>query len=512
MKTRVLFAFVLLAACGAALADVSKVFRVEEQFDLADDGTLILENTEGNIEIFGSDSPGVSADVQKTVLAVEPAGLEEGREMTMLVVRGNDRHRMLQVQMKPGRTRPWSSSVYWRVRVPRTAHLRIAARGGQFIRVFNMQGNVFIRNFNGNIALENVTGMVNTDSVNGSISYHAPSPRGDVRLASVNGHVTARVNTDADIKWVADTVAGDIRTNLPVRGMFTGTTFRGSVNAPGGPTITTTSLTGNIWLVGTGLQMASARSLRRMKPEMVWVPPAQQGLLVGTQRGGVVEKLDVATQVGDVIYAQVRGNANVLTRAGQVQLGEVNGDAVIRSQGGSLMLGEIFGVLQASTRAGDILVDSARRGGSLNTTGGTIRLLYSGGPTHMTSGGGDIVLRQAAGPVHADTRSGDIFITLDRGSAKQKVQATTEKGNVMLNVPSNFAGDFELTVITSDAQAHTIHSDLPGLSFSRDQFEGKTRIRATGRINGGGERVALQAVDGSIRLVTGMMGPTLVGR
>ncbi|HEV3484009.1 MAG TPA: hypothetical protein VG106_01275, partial [Vicinamibacterales bacterium] len=357
MKTRALFAFVLFAACSVALADVSKVYRVEEQFGLADDGTLILENTEGNIEIFGSDSPGVSVDVQKTVLAVDPAGLEEGREMTTLFVRGDDRHRMLQVQMKPGRTRPWTSSVYWRVRVPRTAHLRVASRSGQFIRVFNVTGNVFIRNFNGNIALQNVTGLVNADSVNGSIVYHAPAPRVDVRLASVNGHVTARVNAGADIKWVADTVAGDIRTNLPVRGMFTGTTFRGSVNAPGGPTITTTSLTGHIWLVGTGLQVASARSLRKMEPEMVWVPPSQKQLLVGSQRGGVVDReLKVATQVGDVIYAQVRGNANILTGAGQVQLGEVNGDAVVRSQGGSLQLGEIFGVLQASTRAGDILV------------------------------------------------------------------------------------------------------------------------------------------------------------
>ena len=48
------------------------------------------------------------------------------------------------------------------------------------------------------------------------------------------------------MRWIAKTVKGDIRTNLPARGTLFGTTFRGSVNAPGGPTITTSSLMGNV--------------------------------------------------------------------------------------------------------------------------------------------------------------------------------------------------------------------------------------------------------------------------
>jgi hypothetical protein len=164
------------------------------------------------------------------------------------------------------------------------------------------------------------------------------------------------------------------------------------------------------------------------------------------------------------------------------------------------------------TNAGDVFVEAARRGGVIETTGGTIRLLYTGGPTRLVTGGGDIVVRQAAGPVEAETHSGDITIGVDRSSRRQKIDASTDKGNVVINIGPQFGADFDLTVITSDPAAHTIQADFPGLSISRDEVDGKTRIRATGRINGGGDRVSVQATDGSIRVMSTPVGPTVLGR
>jgi hypothetical protein len=233
----------------------------------------------------------------------------------------------------------------------------------------------------------------------------------------------------------------------------------------------------------------------------------------GIRRGVVDGSITYNTMAGDVLISEVRGGAILTTEAGKVQLGSVAGNATVVSRGGSLQLGEILGTLRASTRAGDIFVEAARRGGTLETTGGTIRLLYTGGPTRLITGGGDIVVRQAAGPIEASTRSGDITIGVDRVTVKQKIDAVTEKGNVVLNVGPQFGGDFDLTIITDDANAHTIESQLSGLTISRTkETEGRVRVRATGRINGGGEKVMLQASGGSIRIITAPSGPALLGR
>ena len=512
MKIRGLAAVVFLASCGAAFAanNVARTFRVEEQFPLVPNGTLVLENGIGDIEIVGADMDGVAVDVLKTVVAREEAGLEEGRNLTELVVGGNEYTRVLRAQMGKGpRSKSWGSTVTWRVRVAKTASVRVSSTSSSRVRVANMRGNVFISNFNGTVVVENNSAHVTVDSVNGSIVLNTPTINAETRLKTVNGHINAHVRPNADLRWIAETLAGDIRSNLPVRGMFAGTIFRGSVNAPGGAILTTSTLMGNIQLLGHGMNQ-TAESLRTIP--RILVPPDQQNYVVGGLRRALVEGQLTYTGLGDVIIDEVRGGALLSTDAGRVQLGSVAGDATVRSRGGSLQLGEILGALNASTRAGDIFVEAARRGGTIETTGGTIRLLYTGGPTNLVSGGGDIVVRQAAGPVNAETRSGDIVIAVDRSVKKQKIDAETDKGNILLNLPPQFGADVDLTILTTDPTAHTVHSDFPGLSISNEQLEGKTRIRATGKINGGGERVTLHATGGSIRIVSAPVGPALLGR
>ena len=172
------------------------------------------------------------------------------------------------------------------------------------------------------------------------------------------------------------------------------------------------------------------------------------------------------------------------------------------SRGGPLTLGQVVKELTAHTEAGDITVQSAREGGSLTTGGGVIRLMFTGGPTRLQSGGGDILVRQAAGPINAETQSGDISITLDMSSRTERVTAKTAKGNLTLNVAPAFAAEIDATVITSDPDRNDIVFDLTGLQVRREQIGGKTKIRATGKVNGGGERVELYAEDGGIQINT----------
>jgi DUF4097 and DUF4098 domain-containing protein YvlB len=522
MTTRVLIASLVFAIAGGAFAQqpgaVRKTMRGEQKYALDPGGTFILDNPIGDIEISGAEVPEIQASFVTTITAPNEALFQEAQRQSGLIEGGDTKTRVVRSAVTANyRKGPWSVSVRWSVRVPKSASVRIASYSSNQIRVTNILGDVHIKNVNGNIVLANLNAATFAESVNGSIVYTTPRPRGNVVLSTVNGAITATVAANADFKWVAKTVTGDIRTNMPARGAFFGATFRGGVNAPGGPTITTSSMMGNIHLLAAGAAATPTQSLRKM-PAIVSSPTvsgAQQissGSRGGLSKNTVSSKLEYATNLGDVKVGRIRGDADIFTGAGQVQLGEVAGAAKVRSLGGPLQLGEMMGVLTASTRAGDILVDSTRRGGSIRTDGGTISLLYTSGPTQLTSGGGDITVRQAAAPVTAETSSGDIAITIDTQSKTETIEARTGKGNVILNVPAAFRADVDATLTTTDPVGDTILSDIPGLTITREQIGGTTRVRAVGKINGGGEKVVLQATGGDIRITTGRVGPTLVKR
>lgn len=507
MKLRALIAVMALLASGSASAAKWKTFISEQTFELAPNGTFVLDNPVGNITIVGKDTPNIDASLLKAVGGTSDAAIEEGRQQTALIVGGDQNGRVLRTTLTRNPKSEWSASVEWRIAMPRTANLRVLSGASGRVHISGMRGSVQVKNFNGHIVLEDVTGAVTADSVNGSISYRSSQIRQNVMLTSVNGNVTALVPADAGFRWVADTVKGDIRTNLRPRGAFFGHVFRASVNAPGGPTISTASLMGNVQVLGEGKPLRPADSVRvaaARTPTPVRTGSPQQETFRGFFK--------YSTNVGDVRVQQIHGDADVYTGAGEVQLGAVSGACTVRSRGGPLQLGEILGPLKATTRAGDILIDSTRRGGEIKTEGGTIRLLYTSGPTKLFSGGGDISVRQAAAPIDAETSSGDIAIAVDSSSKSQKIDAKTAKGNVVINISPQFAADVDATIITSDPEADTIVSDIAGLSISRDQVNGKTRVRATGKINGGGEKIVLQATDGDIRISTGPVAPTVVTR
>lgn len=526
MKTRVLIAAALLAASVAAeAANQRKNFRVEQNFPLRHGGALVVENPIGNVEIIGTDNPGAETAVMKIVIGVDDKAIEEGRQSTALIVGGDDRTRILRTAIPPLPSRTWSSRVNWRIKVPKSTHVRVITTSGDHVHVKDILGNVIVKNVNGRLILENTPAQVSAESVNGNIIYSTARPTGAATLSTVNGDVEIRVQQDADFRFVAETVRGDIITNLPARGAFFGTTFRGSVNAPGGPTISAGTLMGDVQLLAIGplIPTESLKSKHLGPPEQAPPRPVMGNAVrtnVTTSKTGAPEvrhqmvngAFKYTTTIGNVRIDEVRGDADIFTGAGEVQLGEVAGTAKVISNGGPLQLGEVHGRVIAQTRAGDIFVDSARRGGELFTRGGTIRLLYTSGPTRLISFGGNINVRQAAGPIDASTKSGDVFVTMDGNTRSHPVTARSEKGNVVIHVGSGFGADVSATILTSDPSVHTIVSDVPGLSISREQVGDKTRIRATGRINGGGEPMELEATDGGIRITTGPVGATVIPR
>jgi DUF4097 and DUF4098 domain-containing protein YvlB len=502
--TRILpIAALLLAtvqvAQGADFPAATERFAQDMTLDVG--GSFLIENAFGSVEVIGTDGPGLSIVAQKIVKGVDKAAIEEGRAQTDMSLGGDARFRVIKSVFPATRSTRWTSSINYQIRVPRTVHVKIGTHSSERVHVANIGGNVFIKNVNGLIVLERITGATTVESINGSIVFDTAKPSANVGLSTVNGQIEVRVDADANFRWAADTIKGDYRTTLPVRGRFDGTSFRGTVNAPDGPTITTASMMGNIYLLSKGSNSRQAESVRARAASMM-VPIPAPIISAAIQKTLVQGSFTYETTIGNVAIGEIRGNARIITGAGEVQLGAVTGECYVNSLGGPLHLGDIFGPLTARTRAGDILVHAARDGGSITSGGGTIRLLYNSGPTSLDSAGGDIIVSQAAGAIDAETKSGDITITVDPTVKSERISAKTSKGNVTLNIPPGFGADLEMTILTEDPEKHVIRSDFHGLSLRRDQVGSKTRIQATAKLNGGGERVVLSVEDGGIQLST----------
>ncbi|HEV8432175.1 MAG TPA: DUF4097 family beta strand repeat-containing protein [Thermoanaerobaculia bacterium] len=499
---------ILLGATAASAATFAAAEVYQKSAPIDGDGQLIVVNPFGDIEVVGVDGlREVAFTVRKSVTGVDDVAIKEGRELTALLFDGDNKTRVVKTGLPLMHDRRWASGVDYTIHVPKTIRLHIEAHTGQRIHVANISGAVWIKNVNGVIDLDNVTGAVAADSANGSVVYETIfKPTNEIRISTVNGNVELDVPADSSFKWAGQTLRGDFFATIPSTGRFAGAMFHGAVNGEHGPQVNTTSLMGNVYVLRRGTRAEDAQSMRA-----AMVAASNGGGGEDLPRGVIAKTLQVASFDGDLIFStplgnisvgQVRGAARVETRAGEVHLGSVQSQCDIVSLGGPVTLGEVRGPLTARTTAGDVLINAAHQGAVVSTGGGMIRMLYAAGPTNLHSAGGDIVVRQATGPISAETRSGDVTIVLDPIIRSAAVDAKSSEGNVTLYVNAQIAADIDATLLTSDPDANSIRTDFPGLTIHREQIGKKTRIRATGKVNGGGDRVSLYAEDGDITIRT----------
>lgn len=513
MHSRSFFAIVSIAAAlSAHAANVTSTDRVSRELPLAAFGSFWIDNALGSIEVIGADGDRAVVTAVKTVYAADRSILDDAREQCVVSMEGDDRVRLVRTIVRPVANS--RCTVSYSVQLPRGADLKIAAKAGD-VRVRNLNGNVTVKSFTGSVLLSGVYGSAAVDLTNGRVVFDYPRPpMSNMQATIINGDIDIYVPGDANFEWAASTLAGDLMTTMPVRGSLSGEMFRGHFNAPGGPTMTTQSVLGRIRMLARGSKLAQARSVRVPGGERVSPsgPKFDVGPTAKFQTPIVPNAFifDFADRIVDVVIGEVRGSAHVETAAGSVDLGTVNGDCNVLTLGGPLNLGEILGSVNARTGAGDILVRAARSGGDIRTGGGIIRLLYTGGPTTLQSGGGDIVVRQAAGSINAQTPSGDINITVDPSAKTERIEARSGKGNISLNLPPRFAADIDAIIMTSDADANGIQSDFASLSIKREQVGNRTRIRAIGKVNGGGERIDLYAEEGDISITSNSTAPVTV--
>lgn len=525
------FGALFIVCTVAAAAQKTAVNRYSRALPLDATGSISIENAVGSVVVTGMQASGGAAfEIETVVHGVDDNALREGLGATKVTFGGNGANLVVATRGFPTlRTPRWHTVVNYKIRVPSSVNVRVVAPQAPVLRVQSISGNIHVNHVSGHVQLHGNSGPTSVDTINGNITAFYPvRPQTNVRLSSINGTVDVIVPPNSSLVWIAETLKGDILTPFTLRGGFVanhdGKMFRGSLNEGQAPQFRVTSITNRVYLLPIGANRQVARALRPASSQIAGPSapnrPAKediretyqrvvQGLVAPPsattftmQQNATTGDVDFSTLIGNVFVGEIRGNAKISTRAGEVVLGRVQGRCEISSLGGPLNLGDVVGPLNARTAAGDILIRAARSGGMAATDGGSIQVLFAGGPIQLASGGGDILVRHAASNVRATTKNGDITLFLPRTRAHRTADASTVGGNIVIHLPRNAGADVDATILTSAGSEHRIDSELAGLSISREQVGNRTRIRATGKINGGGDRLELRTEEGNIQIRT----------
>ena len=194
----------------------------------------------------------------------------------------------------------------------------------------------------------------------------------------------------------------------------------------------------------------------------------------------------------------------VLSGGGHIIMGNVSQAVRAQTCGGNIIIGDISGRARIFTGGGRIEVGKVAGDATLKTSGGHIVLLGGEGLVNAVTAGGHIRLEKVKGGVEAISSGGNITVELvPAGNGQSRLK--TLGGNIQLYIPETSRVSIEACVrIQGDWETNTrkwdVVCDFSPASYERDRW--KKEIRASFRLNGGGENITLQAVNGTIAIGT----------
>lgn len=248
----------------------------------------------------------------------------------------------------------------------------------------------------------------------------------------------------------------------------------------------------------------------------------------GSTSGGniIIEKVKgtvtMSTSGGDVKTGDIDGKADLSTSGGNISLASVNGEATVNTSGGDIHIEKVGKKLDARTSGGDIEVGDIGGDANLSTAGGDVRVGKVSGNAYLRTAGGDIVLKGASGTVEVKTAGGDIELknitgSIDAKTAGGNIEAElnpsgkgeselkTAGGDVKLFIPATAKATIEAVIRLRDdwgsskRNKYDIKSDFKADTYDkRGSRDDENEIRATYLLNGGGESIYLETVNGNI--------------
>ncbi len=242
MKTLLCLA-VALALAPAARAAVTENFA--HTYPLAADGTIHLDNVNGDIEIIAWDKAEVSVEAEKKGRTDE--------DLKRVALEIDSSPAKLSIKTKYAKKSGWlfgniNASVRYKLMVPAGARLQKIDSVNSDITVTGVRGAVDLDTVNGSITATGLAADARLDSVNGSLRAEFTSLAGvsKVRLDSVNGRASVTLPKGASARIDADSVNGRISVDQQIRlGKARRHSLAGEIGS-GGPIISLETVNGSI--------------------------------------------------------------------------------------------------------------------------------------------------------------------------------------------------------------------------------------------------------------------------
>ncbi len=251
MLRRMTIAAVFTIVIGAALAVAAEV-PYEEHFDqsfpLTANGSVSLENVNGDvtIEVWDHDEVQVQA-VKKASSPELLAALEIDIKATGSRVEVETNY--------PKNNRGGRISVEYTLMIPVGASVDSVELVNGSLRISGVQGGANIECVNGSIDARQLAGPISIESVNGSTDLWLDATWGEdsVSLEAVNGSIDVYLAPGANVNVDAETVNGKINNNLGLevhKGKYVGSSMRGTIGS-GGASVSIETVNGSISVHGS---------------------------------------------------------------------------------------------------------------------------------------------------------------------------------------------------------------------------------------------------------------------
>ena len=300
-----------------------------------------------------------------------------------------------------------------------------------------------------NLNLETGGGFITVDNINGAVKVDTSG--GTINISNVTG---------GDVH--ADTSGGNIEI-----GNATGTVF---ANTSGG-NIEVGNVEGDL-TVGT-----SGGNIR-----------------IGRVQG----ESKIETSGGSIKVAQGGTKTDAHTSGGGVEIGPSNGHVFVDTSGGNIRIAKANGNVKADTSGGSVQVEGSTGSVEVDSSGGSLFVGSSGSYVKADTSGGNITIENARGYIEADTSGGHIEAEMLKVEAgvDAHVNLSSSGGDLRLTIPRSMAAtiDAQIKLTRSATRDYAINSDYLLLL----KGEGSNKIRATGDINGGGDKLVFRTTNGNI--------------
>lgn len=237
------FAVALLALAPTVRASVTETFK--QTYPLAADGTVHLDNVNGDIAITAWDKAEVALEAEKKGRTAE--------DLARVTLEIESSPARLSIKTKYAKKGGWFSgnvnaSVRYTLFVPAGVRLHKIDSVNSDITVAGVRGAVDLDTVNGRISATGLAGDARLNSVNGSLNAEFASLAHvtSVKLDSVNGRASVTLPKGASARLDADSVNGRISIDQPVKlGKVRRHTLAGEIGH-GGPDISLETVNGSI--------------------------------------------------------------------------------------------------------------------------------------------------------------------------------------------------------------------------------------------------------------------------